>query len=146
MQVIPQLTELSRATQAVLEDAIRSLQTGGVIAMPVPSSYNDITTDAAVRDFVGWAWYETLFFASSDWQDKVLSLRFGSAHYYAIVVCLPVCFEIIKSEAVVKTRRERGRQRRCVCVGGGGGGGGGEREKERVCTGETERVCTCERY
>ena len=90
MQVIPQLTELSRATQAVLEDAIRSLQTGGVIAMPVPSSYNDITTDAAVRDFVGWAWYETLFFASSDWQDKVLSLRFGGSRYY----CKPMSFVV----------------------------------------------------
>ena len=133
MQIIPPLTELSRATLIVLEDAICSLQTGGVIAMPVPSSYNDITTDAAVRDFVGWAWYETLFFASSDWQDKVLSLRFGSAHYYAIVVSLLVCFEIIKSEAVVKTRRERGRERRCVC-----GGWGRERERERVCTGERD--------
>ena len=78
------------------------LQTGSVMPMPVPSSYNDVTADKAVRDFVGWAWYETLFFVSPDWQDRVVSLRLGSAHYYAIVVrhgslslslsiCLCVC-------------------------------------------------------
>lgn len=31
-------------------------QSGSVLAMPVPSSYNDITQDPAVRDHVGWAW------------------------------------------------------------------------------------------
>ncbi|KAK7094669.1 beta-glucuronidase-like [Littorina saxatilis] len=60
-------------------------QTGDVIPMAVPSSYNDVTADRAVRDFVGWAWYETDFFVSSDWQDRVVSLRFGSVHYYAMV-------------------------------------------------------------
>ena len=30
------------------------------IDMPVPASYNDITTDAKeLRDHVGWVWYET---------------------------------------------------------------------------------------
>ena len=29
-----------------------------VIDMPVPSSYNDITTDQELRDHVGWVWYE----------------------------------------------------------------------------------------
>ena len=28
-----------------------------VIDMPVPASYNDITQDRELRDFVGWAWY-----------------------------------------------------------------------------------------
>ena len=27
-----------------------------VIDMPVPASYNDITQDREIRDFVGWAW------------------------------------------------------------------------------------------
>ena len=63
------------------------LQTGHVIPMPVPSSYNDITTDHLLRDFVGWAWYETEFFVSKDWfVNKRIVLRFGSAHYNAIVV------------------------------------------------------------
>lgn len=30
--------------------------TGDVIAMAVPSSYNDITQDKTIRDHVGWAW------------------------------------------------------------------------------------------
>ena len=29
------------------------------IDMPVPASYNDITTDKELRDHVGWVWYET---------------------------------------------------------------------------------------
>ena len=29
---------------------------GHVIDMPVPASYNDITQDSKIRDFVGWAW------------------------------------------------------------------------------------------
>ena len=40
---------------------------GPVLAMPVPSSYNDITQDAAVRDFVGVAWYETTAFVPRTW-------------------------------------------------------------------------------
>ena len=64
-----------------------SLQSGSVIPMPVPSSYNDITTDSKLRDFIGWVWYETDFFVSRDWQtNKRVVLRFGSAHYNTIVV------------------------------------------------------------
>ena len=29
---------------------------GQVIDMPVPSSYNDITQDKSLRDFMGWTW------------------------------------------------------------------------------------------
>jgi len=55
--------------------------------MPVPSSYNDITADGALRDFVGWVWYETDFYVSKDWFDgRNIFLRFGSAHYNTIVV------------------------------------------------------------
>lgn len=31
------------------------------IPMPVPSSYNDITESAKIRDHIGWAWYQILF-------------------------------------------------------------------------------------
>lgn len=55
--------------------------------MPVPSSYNDITTESKLRDFSGWVWYETDFFVSSDWLlNKRVMLRFGSAHYNTHVV------------------------------------------------------------
>ena len=29
---------------------------GPVIDMPVPASYNDVTQNSSIRDFIGWAW------------------------------------------------------------------------------------------
>jgi len=63
----------------------RLSETGPVIPMPVPSSFNDITTDRALQNFVGWVWYEREFFVASDWQNRRVVLRIGSAHYNAIV-------------------------------------------------------------
>lgn len=51
------------------------LQEGNIWDMPVPSSYNDITTQQNVRDFVGWAWYFRTFFTPLSWQDKVRKLK-----------------------------------------------------------------------
>ncbi|KAK6179765.1 hypothetical protein SNE40_012050 [Patella caerulea] len=59
--------------------------TGAVIPMAVPSSYNDVTEDKNIRDFVGWAWYDREFFVTKEWQSRRLVLRFDSAHYYCIV-------------------------------------------------------------
>ncbi len=55
------------------------------IEMPVPSSYNDITTDKELRDHVGFVWYEREFYIPNDWQNKRMVLRFGSATHHAIV-------------------------------------------------------------
>ena len=57
--------------------------------MAVPSSFNDITEDRAIRDYVGWAWYEKSailppFQATSNSTRYVL--RFEGVHYYAMVV------------------------------------------------------------
>ncbi|CAC5378346.1 uidA [Mytilus coruscus] len=60
-------------------------QTGDVIPMPVPASYNDITQDRKLRDFIGWVWYETEFFVPVEWQQKRVVLRFDSAHYNTMV-------------------------------------------------------------
>lgn len=57
------------------------------INMPVPSSYNDVTEDAALRDHVGTVWYDRKFFVPKAWSasgDRVF-IRFGSVHYDAIV-------------------------------------------------------------
>lgn len=54
--------------------------------MPVPSSYNDITTSKALRDHVGPVWYEKTFFIPASWQYKRVFLRFGSVNYLAEVV------------------------------------------------------------
>ena len=45
-----------------------------VIDMPVPSSYNDITTDQELRDHVGWVWYERKFAVPRLWKDQRLEI------------------------------------------------------------------------
>jgi beta-glucuronidase len=63
-------------------------QTGSVDVMPVPSSFNDIDQNAALRDHTGWVWYDRTFFVPKNWQTASFNvkLRFGSAHYVAVVV------------------------------------------------------------
>lgn len=59
--------------------------------MPVPSSYNDITTDASIRDFIGWTWYDRDVFVPERWDDEEnlrVVLRFEGCSYYCIVVRL----------------------------------------------------------
>lgn len=63
--------------------------------MPVPCSYNDVTQDRSLRDFVGWVWYDKEFFPPNSWsksqtQNRVV-LRFDSAHYNTIVVSVATC-------------------------------------------------------
>ena len=66
------------------------------ILMPVPASYNDITQDHKIRDFLGWAWYDRNFWVPGSWLDgnTRVVLRFESAHYYTIVVS--TCTHTIK--------------------------------------------------
>lgn len=53
--------------------------------MAVPASYNDITTEKALRDHCGDVWYETDFYIAEEWQDRDVYVRFGSATHRAIV-------------------------------------------------------------
>jgi len=55
------------------------------IEMPVPASYNDITTDKELRDHVGFVWYEREFAIPYDWTNKRMVLRFGSVTHHAVV-------------------------------------------------------------
>ncbi|XP_037821334.1 beta-glucuronidase isoform X1 [Lucilia sericata] len=56
------------------------------IPMPVPASYNDITTESALRDHVGTVWYDRKFFVPKSWSNQQrVWLRFGSVHYEAFV-------------------------------------------------------------
>ena len=61
--------------------------TGDVIKMPVPSSFNDITQDAKLRDFVGWVWYERNFWVPNFWLESKqrVFLLFESVHYNSTV-------------------------------------------------------------
>ena len=63
--------------------------------MPVPSSYNDVTQDRMLRDFVGWVWYDKDVFVPSSWKDSEklrVVLRFESCHYNCIVVGSDIVF------------------------------------------------------
>jgi beta-glucuronidase len=55
------------------------------IDMPVPSSFNDITPDKAVRDHVGEVWYERHLFIPERLRGRRICLRFGSAEHTAAV-------------------------------------------------------------
>ncbi|XP_070140538.1 beta-glucuronidase isoform X3 [Drosophila kikkawai] len=60
-------------------------QSRPTIPMPVPASYNDITTDN-LRDHVGTVWYDRKFFVPRSWsKNQRIWLRFGSVHYEAFV-------------------------------------------------------------
>lgn len=56
-----------------------------VIDMPVPSSYNDVTQDAKIRDHIGWVWYQREFFIPKGWKTYPVNIRFGSVNYFATV-------------------------------------------------------------
>ncbi|CAG9773800.1 unnamed protein product [Ceutorhynchus assimilis] len=57
-----------------------------VIPMPVPSSYNDITTDWRIRDHVGLVWYDRNFFVPKYWSEAGrVWLRFEAVSYAAQV-------------------------------------------------------------
>ncbi|XP_054610990.1 beta-glucuronidase isoform X2 [Dunckerocampus dactyliophorus] len=65
----------------------RLAETGPVLDMPVPASFNDITQDATLRDFIGWVWYEKEVVVPARWiadEGTRVVLRVGSAHYYSV--------------------------------------------------------------
>ncbi|XP_066492579.1 beta-glucuronidase-like [Tiliqua scincoides] len=57
--------------------------------MPVPASFNEITQDPRLRQYVGWIWYEKEVLPPARWLQgdpgTRVVLRIGSAHYYSIV-------------------------------------------------------------
>ncbi|EDO44612.1 predicted protein [Nematostella vectensis] len=65
-------------------------KSGRVIPMPVPASYNDITQEKSIRDFIGWAWYDMDTYVPQRWKDNStrVVLRFESAHYYILFFSL----------------------------------------------------------
>ena len=53
--------------------------------MAVPASYNDIAADAAVRDYIGEAWYQTSVRVPRGWAGRRVVLHFESATHGATV-------------------------------------------------------------
>ncbi|XP_050002257.1 beta-glucuronidase isoform X1 [Alexandromys fortis] len=63
-------------------------ESGPTLDMPVPSSFNDITQEAQLRDFIGWVWYEREAVLPQRWTQDTntrVVLRINSAHYHSIV-------------------------------------------------------------
>ncbi|TKG71006.1 beta-glucuronidase [Prauserella endophytica] len=52
---------------------------------PVPSSYNDLFLDPAVRDHVGWAWYQREVRVPRGWRGERVVLRLESATHHGRV-------------------------------------------------------------
>jgi beta-glucuronidase len=57
-----------------------------VQSMPVPASYNDIGSDADLRDHVGLVWYQRNFFVPKSWNGQRVWIRFSSVCRAAEVV------------------------------------------------------------
>jgi beta-glucuronidase len=57
----------------------------GAREIAVPSSYNDLFADAAVRDHVGDVWYQTEVFVPASWAGRRTVLRFDAATHRAVV-------------------------------------------------------------
>jgi beta-glucuronidase len=51
--------------------------------MAVPASFNDVTTDATVRDYVGDVWYQTTVRVPRGWDGRRVVLHFESATHRA---------------------------------------------------------------
>ncbi|XP_043855293.1 beta-glucuronidase isoform X2 [Dromiciops gliroides] len=63
-------------------------ESGPVLDMPVPASFNDVGQDHRLRNFIGWVWYERQVMVPQSWAQDPLTrvvLRISSAHYYTMV-------------------------------------------------------------
>ena len=54
------------------------------VPMAVPSSYNDLMGETALREHVGLVWYERDCFLPLSWRDKRVVLFVGSANHHAV--------------------------------------------------------------
>lgn len=53
--------------------------------MPVPSAFNDITSNSRIKNHIGWVWYQTTFVLQSSDLSYNLSIRFENVNYMAAV-------------------------------------------------------------
>ena len=56
--------------------------------MPVPSSWNDVTQNVSIKEYIGWVWYDREAWVPTGWKGMTVMLRFESAHYNAIAVSI----------------------------------------------------------
>ena len=84
----------------------------------MPSSWNDITQNVSVKEYIGWVWYERQAWVPATWTGVNIMLRFESAHYNAIAVsvlnfccmhtmCHWVCMHLHEQEMPRKARQQQ---------------------------------------
>ena len=56
-----------------------------LLEAPVPASYNDLFTDPAIRDHVGWAWYQRTVRVPRGWAGERIVLRVDAASHFGRV-------------------------------------------------------------
>ena len=52
---------------------------------PVPASYNDLFADSAIRDHVGWVWYQRMVRVPRGWTDEQIVIRVDAATHEGAV-------------------------------------------------------------
>ncbi|MFV0373363.1 beta-glucuronidase [Microbacterium sp.] len=52
---------------------------------PVPASYNDLFTDAAIRDHIGWVWYQRTVRVPRGWAGERIVIRVDAATHEGVV-------------------------------------------------------------
>lgn len=57
----------------------------GKLEAPVPASYNDLFLDPAIRDHVGFAWYQRAVVVPTVWSGEQILLRFDAVTHAAVV-------------------------------------------------------------
>ncbi|GAA1061921.1 beta-glucuronidase [Agromyces bracchium] len=63
---------------------------------PVPASYNDLFTDSAIRDHVGWVWYQRTARVPRGWAGERVFVRFDAATHEGVVYVDDV--EVVRHE------------------------------------------------
>ena len=51
----------------------------------MPASYNDLFADAAIRDHVGWVWYQRTVRVPRGWAGERVFVRFDAATHEGVV-------------------------------------------------------------
>ncbi|MFC4071981.1 beta-glucuronidase [Actinoplanes subglobosus] len=62
-----------------------AFDTGTVLEAAVPASYNDLFTDPAIRDHVGWAWYRRTVRVPRGWAGERILVRVEAATHHGRV-------------------------------------------------------------
>lgn len=91
------------------------------ISMAVPGSYNDMGIKAAIRDHVGWVWYERELTVPNILMEERIVLRFGSATHLANVYVNGVLViqhkgGFLPFEAEINSYLQKGKNRLTVAV------------------------------